>query len=175
MERRTLRSRENRKVSQRMAVVGEAERQQALAARLDALERDNYQVEEAFGEGSDDEEFHLQGELDEDDEVGGGSRKKKKRKVDGGMRKTRGMIADKTKGPRGFREWLDEAELDQAPVDLPTYLSVAAGPERTAAPRHYCSVCGDSSKYTCTRCGSRYCTIRCYGVHADTRCLKFMA
>ena len=145
---------------------------QALAARLDALERDNYQAEEALGAGSDDEEFNLQGELAEggcklqsprhdpapaqqpplqqrppcrrgearvggsassragrratrthactpsqgsaaaagaDDEAGGGSsRKKKKRKVDGGMRKTRGMIADKTKGPRGFREWLDE-------------------------------------------------------------------
>lgn len=38
---------------------------QALAARLDALERDNYQAEEALGAGSDDEEFNLQGELAE--------------------------------------------------------------------------------------------------------------
>ena len=39
-------------------------------------------------------------------EGGGGAasgRKRKKVKVGGGMRKTRGMIADKTKGPKGFR------------------------------------------------------------------------
>jgi zinc finger HIT domain-containing protein 1 len=91
------------------------------------------------------------------------------------MRKTRNMIADKTRGPKGFREFLEEAGLERAPPGEPTYLTAAVGPPRTRAARKYCSVCGDGSNYTCTRCGARYCCIRCYGVHTDTRCLKFIA
>lgn len=37
------------------------------------------------------------------DEGPASGRKKKKVKVGGGMRKTRGMIADKSKGPKAFR------------------------------------------------------------------------
>jgi zinc finger HIT domain-containing protein 1 len=31
-----------------------------------------------------------------------------------------------------------------------------------------------SSRYTCVRCGSKYCCRKCYAVHTETRCLKFM-
>ena len=30
-------------------------------------------------------------------------------------------------------------------------------------------------RYRCTRCGARFCCQKCYAIHTDTRCLKFMA
>eukprot|EP00953_Heterococcus_sp_UTEX-ZZ885_P041589 21212-Heterococcus_DN1.PRE.1 len=41
--------------------------------------------------------------------------------------------------------------------------------------RHFCSVCGYFSKYTCTRCGMRLCRAKCQTQHRETRCLKFSA
>lgn len=133
-----------------------------------------------------------------DAEEGGGGpasgRKRKKVKVGGGMRKTRGMIEAKARGPKVFRcgpraaaplfparrcsaawrpppsprpllapippphsDFLEEADLESLPEGEPSYLTAAVGPPRTTAPRKFCSVCGDCSVYTCTRCGSRYC------------------
>ncbi|EFN52815.1 hypothetical protein CHLNCDRAFT_138485 [Chlorella variabilis] len=172
MEKRTLRS---RKVSERMAVVDEADRRRVIQARLAALEEDNHK-EDDFAAGSDDDEFELpKGSDDDGDEGPASGRKKKKVKVGGGMRKTRGMIADKSKGPKAFRDYLEEAELERLPEGTPSYLTAAVGPARTAAPRKFCSVCGDVSTYTCTRCGSRFCSRRCHAVHTETRCLKFTA
>ena len=73
------------------------------------------------------------------------------------------------------RDYLEEAELERLPEGAPSYLTAAVGPPTTAAPRKFCSVCGDVSSYTCTRCGSRYCGRRCHAVHTETRCLKFLA
>lgn len=166
--RRTLRE---RKVSQRMAIVDESTRQQAAQARLDALENDN-EVVDAFGAGpaSDDDEFMV--EEEDDDEVGG---KKSKKKKMAGKRKARGVAADWRGGPKTFQRLLEEAELDRLPAGQPSYLTAAAAPSTTCAPRKFCSVCGNGSRYTCARCGSRYCCKKCYTVHSETRCLKFMA
>lgn len=147
---------------------------QALTARLNALENDAA-VPDTFGAASDDEEFELPAESDDEDGGITATKKKKKRKVDGGMRKTRGMIADKTRGPKAFKDWLEEAELDRLPAGQPSYFTAVVGPPTTRSARKLCSVCGCISTYTCTRCGSKYCTLRCYAVHTDTRCLKFMA
>lgn len=50
----------SRKVSQRMAVVDESTRQQAVQARLDALENDNNEPQDPFGlVDDDDDEFML--------------------------------------------------------------------------------------------------------------------
>jgi hypothetical protein len=73
------------------------------------------------------------------------------------------------------RDYLEEAGLELLPEGVPSYLTAAVGPPRIAAPRKFCSVCGDMSAYTCTRCGSRYCSRRCHAVHTETRCLKFIA
>jgi hypothetical protein len=45
------------------------------------------------------------------------------------------------------------------------YVAAAAG--RPAAPaRPFCAVCGFDGPYTCTRCGSRYCSRSCSDTHA---------
>lgn len=41
--------------------------------------------------------------------------------------------------------------------------------------RHFCSVCGFASAYTCVNCGMRYCSVNCLNTHRDTRCLKWTA
>lgn len=42
-------------------------------------------------------------------------------------------------------------------------------------PRHFCSVCGYPSVYTCIKCGMKYCSTSCLGTHRETRCLKWTA
>lgn len=54
----------------------------------------------------------------------------------------------------------------------PTYLSVVAGAS-TRPPRRFCCVCGFFAVYACTRCGSRYCRVKCGDQHKESGCLKF--
>jgi HIT zinc finger len=56
--------------------------------------------------------------------------------------------------------------------DPPSYISVAALPS-TRPTRAFCSVCGYTGQYTCTRCGCRFCSSKCLSSHRETRCLKF--
>lgn len=39
--------------------------------------------------------------------------------------------------------------------------------------RYFCSVCGFEFKYTCLRCGEKFCCKKCGIIHKETRCLKF--
>jgi len=54
----------------------------------------------------------------------------------------------------------------------PGYLA-AQVPDSVIPPRKLCAVCGFPSPYTCTVCGTRYCTLKCLETHQDTRCLKW--
>lgn len=60
-------------------------------------------------------------------------------------------------------------QLADKPADEPTYLTAAAPPSRRP-PLFLCSVCGYKGKYTCIRCGLRYCDIGCRQTHDDSRC-----
>lgn len=157
-------------MSTRVAAVTDADRRSAVNARLEALETD-HDAAPTFQDS--DEEFQLDDSDEEEPELGR-SRGKKKGKLTR-TRKTRGMLADKQKGPKSFAVMLEEAELDQLPPEVPTYLTAAVGPSRTASARKWCSVCSNPSSYTCTRCGSFFCSKKCYPVHIETRCLKFVA
>lgn len=66
----------------------------------------------------------------------------------------------------------DRTHFDES--NEPCY-SGAQAPPTKFPDRHFCAVCGFPSNYTCTVCGTRYCCIRCLGVHQDTRCLKWTA
>ncbi|XP_077548956.1 zinc finger HIT domain-containing protein 1 [Haemaphysalis longicornis] len=78
----------------------------------------------------------------------------------------------KTRFKKNFNALLEEHQL--ANPDPPNY-SHANVPPSKLPPRHFCSVCGFPSNYTCVPCGSRYCSIKCLGVHRDTRCMKWTA
>ncbi|XP_070810477.1 zinc finger HIT domain-containing protein 1 isoform X2 [Pituophis catenifer annectens] len=54
----------------------------------------------------------------------------------------------------------------------PNYLTACAPPSNLPQ-RHFCTVCGFPSNYTCVSCGARYCCVKCLGTHHETRCLKW--
>ncbi|XP_065889308.1 zinc finger HIT domain-containing protein 1-like isoform X2 [Dysidea avara] len=65
--------------------------------------------------------------------------------------------------------------LEELPPDTkPSYVTAQAPPSQLPA-RHFCSVCGFPSNYTCITCGTRYCCVKCLETHRDTRCLKWTA
>ena len=80
----------------------------------------------------------------------------------------RGLLPQRARGKAA-------AAAAAARVAAPSYVTAVVAPPRAAAPRHFCSVCGQLAKYTCTRCASRYCSRRCNTTHTETRCLKFIA
>lgn len=73
---------------------------------------------------------------------------------------------------KNFSALLEEEQLSgQEP---PNYASAIVQPS-SLPPRHFCSVCGFPSNYTCIACGARYCCVKCLRTHEDTRCLKWTA
>lgn len=55
-----------------------------------------------------------------------------------------------------------------------SYLTAQVG-ESKIPPRRLCAVCGFPCSYSCSTCGTRYCSLRCLETHEDTRCLKWTA
>lgn len=155
-----------RKVAPKMAaaLASSDNRTQAMLARLDALESDNAVVEPQLLDDDD------EASLDDEDQVF------HKKYPKGTKRKTRQAKAlENKRAPKSFLELLNEGNLESLPPHVPTYLRAAVGPPSSIARRHFCTVCGFSSTYTCVQCGMRFCSIKCRTIHNDTRCLKFVA
>ena len=128
--------------------------------------------------GDDDEEFVV-----EEPKLDGAmtkivAKKKTSSKKGGKGRATRDRESNKgaasAKTMRTFNQLLEANALDEAPVGIPTYTTIAAGPPSSGAPRKFCSVCGFPSPYTCSRCGMRFCCRKCNQIHSETRCLKML-
>ncbi|KAM3394450.1 SWR1 complex subunit 6 [Capsicum galapagoense] len=156
-----------RKIAPKMAsaLASSDNRTQAMLARLNALESDNAVVEPQLLDDDDDE-----ASLDDEDQVF------HKKYPKGTKRKTRQAKAlENKRAPKSFFELLNEANLESLPPHVPTYLKAAVGPPSSSSRRHFCTVCGFSSNYTCVQCGMRFCSIKCQTIHNDTRCLKFVA
>ncbi len=182
-----LKSSRQRHVSQALRKVDGAGREAATRARLDALERDALpDDDEANNGGDDDEEFVV-----EEPKLDGAmtkivAKKKTSSKKGGGFGKGRAKTRDResnkggggggasAKTMRTFNQLLEANALDEAPVGIPTYTTIAAGPPSSGAPRKFCSVCGFPSPYTCSRCGMRFCCRKCNQIHSETRCLKML-
>lgn len=62
---------------------------------------------------------------------------------------------------------------EQGNQPLPNYFSILAGPSQFPQ-RKFCSVCGLTSKYNCVQCGMKYCCLKCFDQHKETRCQKFV-
>ncbi|EFJ26497.1 hypothetical protein SELMODRAFT_97641 [Selaginella moellendorffii] len=146
-------------------------RQQAIQARLDALENDNVAMDAvaaAASEAQHDDDF-----MGDDDAVF-----VHKRPPKGSKRKTRQSLAlerSASKGPKSFLDLLEEANLGESlPPHVPSYVRAGVGPPSRASRRHFCAVCGYSANYTCPRCAARFCSCHCQTVHNDTRCQKFV-
>lgn len=167
-QRRTLRT---RKLAGKLAVVDDDERKRARKARLDALENDASVVDDTELDNADDEEFVLD-DIGPDDSK---DNKKQKNKTIKSRRASRGSLVGKGRGPKTLQDWIEQDGLEEYPDYEPNYLTCSASPPKFRSSRHFCSVCGQNSRYTCLRCGSKYCSMKCSAIHNETRCLKFTA
>ena len=163
-------------VSKHMRKVDAETRNEVRSRHLIMLEADNYVEAEASGMG--DDEYG-----DENDE----HQTRKKAKL---AKSTAGLSLSKwaMRRVKPLEKVILEQGYDQARLDdlfamdalacvercghYPNYLSVNADPSGQPA-RKFCSVCGHGGTYTCTRCGMRYCSIKCNNHHKETRCMKF--
>ncbi|KAI7817591.1 hypothetical protein BC939DRAFT_465551 [Gamsiella multidivaricata] len=71
-----------------------------------------------------------------------------------------------------LNQLLEESGLFNSQSPVPTYVTAAMGTSRYPS-RQFCSVCGWKGIYRCSRCGMRYCDLKCLKTHEDTRCMKF--
>ncbi|XP_065666449.1 zinc finger HIT domain-containing protein 1 [Hydra vulgaris] len=78
----------------------------------------------------------------------------------------------KHKAKRSFPALLEEAQSERK-ENTPDYFNAVA-PKSKLPERHFCSVCGFISSYTCVTCGVRYCCVGCLKTHKDTRCMKWI-
>eukprot|EP01100_Stratorugosa_tubuloviscum_P008407 TRINITY_DN3504_c0_g2_i1.p1 TRINITY_DN3504_c0_g2~~TRINITY_DN3504_c0_g2_i1.p1 ORF type:complete len:197 (-),score=65.67 TRINITY_DN3504_c0_g2_i1:47-637(-) len=140
--------------------------------RLEALERD-YLPQKQFANDEDD--------YIEDDEVFFVGNRKTKKKRQGNTPQSTNITNRKrtssnlkphliTTFSTLFENQRTEESIDK--INNCNYFSAAASPSIFPA-RNFCSVCGILSNYTCTRCGQKYCSIKCNKTHSETRCLKF--
>lgn len=160
-----------RKISKALRKVDAAARAEAAAARLDSFESDVAFVPGTAGEAheSDDDEFTV------NENARDGEAVIVKGKIKAGKRATRGVVENRrAAAARTFNALLEQSFIDRASSDVPTYLTAAAGPSKSSAPRKFCSVCGFVAPYGCARCGMRFCSKKCSAVHAETRCLKMV-
>ena len=79
----------------------------------------------------------------------------------------------KQKAKRSFQSLIEELQAEKKD-GIPNYFTSVAGKSEIPT-RHFCSVCGFASKYTCVTCGTRYCCVKCLKTHKDTRCMKYTA
>eukprot|EP00080_Pristionchus_pacificus_P004595 PDM64615.1 lem-4 [Pristionchus pacificus] len=110
---------------------------------------------------------------------GGRKRKEGEEKLDAASIKKRRMMRSehfKQRFRKNFTQLLEEensANKDRQEEHGAWVKAVA--PPSTKPPKKLCSVCGFPSKYNCTRCGTRFCRLRCRDIHNDTRCMKWTA
>ncbi|XP_031628000.1 zinc finger HIT domain-containing protein 1 [Contarinia nasturtii] len=150
------------KEADKKRVLDEASRIRRVRKALNALEQDNFH-----------EDPHADLVMS-----------KKIPKFDETLEQTNGRVGRKAKRKNGdfvrakyrknLLQLLEDDRISYDEVNEPCYSSAQA-PESILPERHFCAVCGFPSNYTCTVCGTRYCCIRCLGIHQDTRCLKWTA
>ena len=151
-------------ISKAMRKVDEETRLEARSKRLMALEADNYNEQQQQLDVSDD----AYEDEDEQDKISGGRKALQKKK------KSKSGHNARIYKPRSLDRIIDHQRQLLANGDnsmTVCYASISAPPSTKPA-RHFCSVCGYFGNYTCTRCGMRFCCIKCNKNHKETRCLK---
>ena len=99
-------------------------------------------------------------------------KEKKTKKIEKGSQKWVGKSRPRLELGKLFLQEFYDNELGENLLGFTTYLNVIAKPS-SKPQRFFCSVCNTWSKYSCTRCGLRYCSIACGDVHKETTCVKF--
>lgn len=61
--------------------------------------------------------------------------------------------------------------IDDDPAGAQALSELCTGPSKYPL-KHLCNICGFKGKYSCMRCGLRYCSLKCDYTHKETRCLR---
>ncbi|KAA0195029.1 Zinc finger HIT domain-containing protein 1 [Fasciolopsis buskii] len=147
-----------REAPRRVLDAAAKERRQRKA--LELLEQDNH-IEEPHC----DTKSTKKPRFDEDDDPLNASKKKKKRRLTTTRLKTR----------KTLEILLDEEyQITKGGTTGPCYFTAAAPPSRLPV-RKFCNVCGFKGLYNCVICSIPYCSRKCYEIHSDTRCMKWVA
>jgi len=171
-------------VSRAMRTVDADTRREARDKRLSALEADNYAEEdvtladEAYGDDGD----------ARDGKDSAPMTKKKKLAAAGAaglskwaLRRNKPLerilheqVYDTEDGSYGYRGDFfgkDKAVLVVRCGRFPNHNTINAAPSKLPS-RKFCSVCGLSGVYSCTRCGSKCCSQKCMSHHKESLCLR---
>lgn len=139
-------------------ILDEASRRRRARKALEALEQDNFHEDPHADLVMSKKVPKFQDNLDN-------SRSRK-------GKRPKGADYYRNKYRKTFSQLLEEDKMSRP--DDECYCGAQA-PESKLPNRHFCAVCGYFSPYTCTACGTRYCSIQCHRVHQETRCLKWTA
>ncbi|GAA5908426.1 Hit1p [Sporobolomyces salmoneus] len=137
-----------------------------IRRHLNDLERTNY-TEPSAGiskiTGDDDDEEPRDSGLESKEEGAARSRKKQ------GSKAVRQLLLYR----KNLGQLIDESGLpdptSSEKVTNPSYLTIASEPSKRP-PVQMCSVCGYKGKYSCKKCGNRYCDLGCQVTHDESRC-----
>lgn len=155
----------SQRVKDQRRIMDEASRQRRARKKLESLEQDNFHDDPHADLVMSKKALSLF--QDEESSPGDRVRSREKQK-----RKSRNAEYYKQRFRKNFSQLLEEDAITNP--DPPNYLSAQA-PVSKKPKRHLCSVCGYISPSFCPSCGMRYCSLRCYDTHVETRCMKYMA
>ena len=142
--------------------VDENTRNLVLQSKIDDLESDFYDSPNRLAEDTGSEDFEFDKTNEKVDKRG--------RKAIPKIKKRKKNINTLLKKNFNLKKIIKEERLEESPGL--NFVSIKL-PKSNYPPRKFCSVCNKFSKYTCTRCGARYCDKRCWNMHKEIQCIKF--
>lgn len=149
-----------------MRTVDSETRKFVLNSRIDELESDFYESPNRLAEDSDNEEFEM-GLMEAE------APDNKKKKVKKLKKKVNKRMKKDTHLRKNFnlKKLIKEEDLENK-TEYPNYVNIKMNRSKYPT-RCFCTICGSLSRYTCPRCGEKYCGIRCHDLHKEVFCLKF--
>jgi len=157
------------RVKEQRRVMDQASRQRRARKKLESLEQDNFHDDPHADLVMSKKALSLFQDDGTPEKLGGSPGVKSRDKK---LRKSRNAEYYKQRFRKNFSQLLEEDAINNP--DAPNYLSAQA-PVSTKPKRHLCSVCGYISNSYCPSCGIRYCSLKCYDTHVETRCMKYTA
>ncbi|KAF8569187.1 Zinc finger HIT domain-containing protein 1 [Paragonimus westermani] len=140
-------------------VLDAAARERRQRKALELLEQDNH-IEEPQSDIKSTKRPHFG---DEDEHLSAFTRKKKRR-----------LSTVRSRGRKTLEILLDEEyQATKGGTTGPCYFTAASPPSRLPC-RKFCNVCGFKGIYNCVICSIPCCSRKCFEIHTDTRCMKWV-
>jgi hypothetical protein len=70
--------------------------------------------------------------------------------------------------------FLYEKERDNNQNEFPSYNQISVKIKGKKPNYKICNVCFNFANYTCPKCFDKYCSIDCFKVHTEVKCVKYL-